>query len=82
MPQDLVYQQKIGFPIPIREWFSSLQSHMLLSLLQSDRAKDRHIYNNQQISHFINAHQSNQGDCSRLLWLLCNLELWLQVYID
>ncbi|STP09632.1 asparagine synthase (glutamine-hydrolyzing) [Helicobacter cinaedi] len=82
MPYNLVYQQKIGFPIPIREWFSSSQSHMLLSLLQSDRAKDRHIYNNQQISHFINAHQSNQGDYSRLLWLLCNLELWLQVYID
>lgn len=80
LPNELIYQKKIGFPIPIKEYFASKQSQILYDMLYSTNARKRGIYNYKQLSKIIAQHMDNICDHSRILWLLCNLELWLQIF--
>ncbi|QCT99145.1 asparagine synthase (glutamine-hydrolyzing) [Campylobacter hyointestinalis subsp. hyointestinalis] len=79
---DIIFQRKIGFPMPIKEYFKDKKANIFWGLLRSQRAKQRGIYNIAYINNLIENHQKNIEDNSRILWVLLNLELWFIVFID
>lgn len=79
LPRELIHQSKIGFPLPIKEYFAHAKARKLYAMLFSQRALSRGIYNEKALHAVIQAHTSGAKDYSRLLWLVCNLELWLQM---
>lgn len=79
LPKELIYQSKIGFPLPIKEYFQDDKAQSLYTMLFSHKSTSRGIYNTKQLQTIIQAHKSGAKDYSRLLWLICNLELWLQM---
>lgn len=78
----IIYQKKIGFPMPIKEYFASKKAEIFWEFLRSKKAKERGFYNFAYIENLIKNHKKNLQDNSRSLWTILNLELWFRIFID
>lgn len=78
----IIYQKKIGFPMPIKEYFASKKAEIFWEFLRSKKAKERGFYNFAYIENLIKNHKENLQDNSRSLWIILNLELWFRIFID
>ena len=77
----IIYQKKIGFPMPIKEYFASKKAEIFWEFLRSKKAKERGFYNFAYIENLIKNHKENLQDNSRSLWTILNLELWFRIFI-
>jgi asparagine synthase (glutamine-hydrolysing) len=71
-------KDKMGFPVPITEWFGGPLKGFIHDTLLSARAKKRGIFTEKGLSELI----KNQQPYGRALWGALNLELWYQTFID
>ena len=78
----IIYQKKIGFPMPIKEYFASKKAEIFWEFLRSKKVKERGFYNFAYIENLIKNHKENLQDNSRNLWTILNLELWFRIFID
>ena len=78
----IIYQKKIGFPMPIKEYFASKKAEIFWEFLRSKKTKERGFYNFAYIENLIKNHKENLQDNSRSLWTILNLELWFRIFID
>ena len=68
----------MGFPVPLREWFSGELSDMVQDIFSSAKAKHRRFINNQAVMENF----GEVGRFSRKTWGLLSLELWQQQFHD
>lgn len=79
LPQQLVERRdKMGFPVPIKEWFSGSLSGYLYDVFSSQRAGSRPYLKQKAIL----AGLDDVGSFSRKLWGLLSVELWYQNFHD
>ena len=79
LPDEVVNRKdKRGFPTPINKWLSDDIKDYTLDILLSQKAKERGIYNINEIEKLIH----RMGKFNRDLWGLLNLEMWFKVFID
>ena len=72
-------KDKMGFPVPIKEWMAGGPVKEFVSdTLLSQKSKNRGIYSVQSLNDMI----SNPGVGGRQLWGALSLELWHQQFID
>ncbi len=76
--ETLERKDKMGFPVPINEWMQGPLKEFVLDIFNSQRARERGVYNIQAI----NSHISKMGKFNRDLWGAINLELWFKNLID
>ena len=77
-PEILGRKDKMGFPVPLKEWFASELNEFVLEIFASMKAKNRDFVN-------IDAVLKNFGESgqfSRKTWALLSLELWQQEFHD
>ncbi|WP_417512997.1 asparagine synthase (glutamine-hydrolyzing) [Minwuia sp.] len=79
LPRSLLERRdKMGFPVPLREWFSGELSDMVQDIFRSTKAGTREFINQDAVlKNFGNASQF-----SRKTWGLLSLELWHQQFHD
>jgi asparagine synthase (glutamine-hydrolysing) len=83
LPKELVWRNKIGFGIPLEDWFrQSGGLNSFIKYLKDDRFKDRQIYNLSFVDKLISDHLSAKANNGRILWTLLNIELWHRIFID
>ena len=71
-------RDKMGFPVPLKEWFSGELRDFVLDTFSSASAKDRSFMNTEAvIKNF-----DNEAQFSRKAWGLLSLELWHQKFHD
>ena len=77
---DVVYkrQDKMGFPVPIDEWFRGPLRDFIGDILLSDRARQRGLYRMDGVERLILKEQR----FGRQIWGLLCLELWHRAFID
>jgi asparagine synthase (glutamine-hydrolysing) len=77
---EVVYnrQDKMGFPVPIGQWFRGPLRDFLGDILLSDRARQRGLYRMDGIERMIIREQR----FGRQIWGLLCLELWYRAFID
>ena len=77
---DSVYnrQDKMGFPVPVGEWFRGPLKDFLGDILLSDRARQRGLYKMEGVERLIVREQR----FGRQIWGLLCLELWHRAFID
>lgn len=69
---------KMGFPVPLKEWFSTDLKDKVVSVFEHARDKDRpHIVTDEVLKNV-----GNEGQFSRKIWGLLSLELWHQQFHD
>jgi asparagine synthase (glutamine-hydrolysing) len=79
LPQQLMQRRdKMGFPVPLKEWFSGGLSDLLQDVFRSDAARTRQFMNSDKVLENI----GTMGAFSRKIWGLLSLELWHQMFHD
>ncbi len=76
-------RKKIGFPLPLDDWFRKDFDIMnLLKYIQDEKFYSRNIYNHKFVEKLIENHLNKKQNFGRELWVLLNVELWHRVFID
>jgi len=79
VPQNILDRKdKMGFPIPINEWFAGPLKDFIHDILSTQKARERGIFTEQGLTELLKPQQQY----GRALWGALNLELWLQTFID
>jgi asparagine synthase (glutamine-hydrolysing) len=71
-------RDKMGFPVPLKEWFSGELHDLLQDMFRSRNARQRPFVN----THAVITNIDNSGRFSRKVWGLLSLELWQQIFHD
>jgi len=69
---------KMGFPVPLKEWFSGPLKDFIYDVLLSKKTCERGIFSKEVLSELLISHQPY----GRALWGALNLELWFRTFID
>ena len=76
LPAELVERPKMGFAVPIREWFLGPLSDRFTQLALAPDAFLRDVLDQAVAGRLLHEHRSGEHDNGRQLWQLLTLELW------
>lgn len=77
--QVLARKDKMGFPVPLAEWYAAGPVRALVvDTLTSAAARNRGIYRSDQVETLL----ASEGRFDRRIWGLLCLELWFQTFVD
>ncbi len=79
LPQELMQRRdKMGFPVPLKEWFSGELKDMVSDIFLTQNNRHREFFNSEAIL----ANFDKAERFSRKVWGLLSLELWHQMFHD
>ncbi len=82
LPEVIIGRRKMGFGVPLDQWFRGQLSEFLRDILLSRRAEQRGYFKRAAIERLIDAHIGGGSDHQYRLWNLLMLELWHRRFID
>ena len=82
VPREVIYRRKMGFGVPIGNWFRGEMKDFLCEVLLSEKSMNRGIIKPEMIKKYVDEHISAKRDHAQQLWTLLMLELWFQKFID
>jgi len=82
VPKQNIHRRKMGFGLPIGEWFRSELKELINQTLLSKSFFDRGYFKPDAIKMLIKAHLDRNRDYTFQIWTLLMLELWHQKFID
>ena len=82
LPKENTHRRKMGFGVPVGEWFRGELKKFLCDNLLSERSLKRGYFAASAIKEMIRLHTEKQKDYSFQLWALLMLELWHKRFID
>ena len=82
VPPEVIYRRKMGFGVPIAEWFRTSLKDFLRERLLSETALKRGLFHPQIVNRLVDEHISGREDHGWRLWTLLMLELWFERFID
>ena len=71
-------KDKMGFPVPLMEWFNDPIKDFVMDILFSAKTKERGFFNTGGLKYLLN----NQTQFGRQLWGALCLELWFEEFLD
>jgi asparagine synthase (glutamine-hydrolysing) len=79
LPQEIALRRdKMGFPVPLKEWFSRDLKDLVQDTFRSCSARPRPYFNADAVL----ANFEGTGRFSRKIWGLLSLELWHAIFHD
>ncbi|MBX7171207.1 MAG: asparagine synthase (glutamine-hydrolyzing) [Pyrinomonadaceae bacterium] len=81
LPDEILYRQKMGFPVPVGNWFRNEFKHIIDEYVLSDRSLSRGIFNDDLLNEIVAKHNAGENHDERL-WHLVNFEIWQRQFID
>jgi len=79
LPDEIVNRRdKMGFPVPLKEWFAGELKDFVSDIFNSQAAKTRPFFNADAVL----ANFEKGGRFSRKIWGLMSLEIWHQTFHD
>lgn len=82
LPEDIINRKKVGFYIPIGDWFKNDLKNMVEDHLLSSRFLNRGIFKKSEIEKMIHLHSNSIQNNEKEIWMLLNLEIWFRTFID
>jgi len=82
LPSENLTRSKMGFGVPIGQWFRGELKSFLAETVLSERALGRGYFKRGAINHLVEEHTDGRRDYAHQLWTLLMLELWHQEFID
>ncbi len=71
-------RDKMGFPVPLQEWFSDGLQDFVMDIFSSEAARSRPFLRSSEVMHAV----GNEARFSRKTWGLLNLEIWHRRFQD
>lgn len=82
VPKENIYRGKMGFGVPIGDWFRSELRDLLSETILSKTSFSRGYFNPDAVGNMVKLHIERKADYSFQLWALLMLELWHQRFAD
>jgi len=82
LPYEILRRGKMGFGVPIDNWFRKELKNYCYEILLSDKCVRRGFFRKEYVKKILDdqsQYKSNSGD---KIWALLNLELWHRIFID
>ena len=73
---------KLGFVVPIRDWFRTRPDSTVLPVLLSAQCRERGLFNPKALERALRRHMSGQVDLSNQIFRWLTLELWCRNALD
>jgi asparagine synthase (glutamine-hydrolysing) len=80
LPAAILERPKVGFRVPVNEWFRGSMRGYLIEHLTGQGSRTRDYYHPQVLQRYLDEHMSGQQNHEKLLWSLLNLEVWHREY--
>ena len=81
VPESLFERPKMGFGVPIEDWFRSELKEMLLDYLSQERLKREGLFDEALVEEKIREHLSGQANHQYRLWALLMWEMWRERWL-
>ena len=82
LPGDILSRRKMGFGVPLGDWFRGELRELVRDVLLSQAARERGMFRPEAIARLLDAHDAGRRDYSARLWALVCLELWMGQWLD
>ena len=81
LPKEIIERKKVGFPVPLKNWFGSGSIDEVTNNLLKGRLVSSGLIEREKIEK-LTSEEEQEGQNSMLLWMLINLEIFLSSYPD
>jgi asparagine synthase (glutamine-hydrolysing) len=81
LPKAILERPKVGFRVPVNEWFRGPMKDYLYEHLTSSNSMTRDYYKPAELHRILKEHVSGNQNHEKLLWCLLNLEIWHREYV-
>ena len=75
MPETIVNRKKVGFPVPLSEWFTNLQELAFELLKNTTWLKDKSLDD-------LIKESNNEIRSAQILWMFINIEMFKKIYFN
>ena len=82
VPPEVIYRRKMGFGVPIGNWFRTDMKNFVRDILLSEKCLTRGIAKREMIEKYVSEHTEAKRDHTFQIWTLLMLELWFERFID
>ena len=82
LPRPILERDKQGFMFPIAYWFRTDLYPLVSQTLEKSHFVKDGWFKKEAIQNLLTEHRTNRQDHHVRLWMLLNLELWYQLYIE
>ena len=80
LSHEILFRKKVGFRIPIDEWFRGPYRDFVREALTSEASLLNRICNRSAVCDLVDAHIDGRTNNEKILWSLMNLELFLRMF--
>lgn len=82
LPKEIIERKKVGFPVPLNEWFVERSQGYIKNTLLNKDAKLKKFFDQEKLEKWLEEKFIKKDDklFGQKIWRLFNLELWLQEY--
>ena len=81
LPAEILDRPKMGFPVPVGNWFRGPFKHIVDEYVLGKRAFDRGIFEADFVKKLVAEHNAGENHDERI-WSLVNFEIWQRRFID
>ena len=78
LPRKIITRPKVGFRVPVREWFRGELKGWVSELLLSEESVSSAYYDDVYLSEIIDGHNSGRENNEKIIWTLISLEIFLR----
>jgi asparagine synthase (glutamine-hydrolysing) len=82
LPDDVIFREKMGFGVPLDNWFKKELKAMIYDLLLDQKSTERGYFNKLFIQKILHEHVTNKWNWQYQIYNLLMLELWHREFID
>ncbi len=82
VPGEVIYRRKMGFGVPVGNWFRGEMKDFVRDVLLSDRCLTRGLFRSDAVRKYVEEHTSGERDHTFQVWTLLMLELWFREFQD
>lgn len=80
LPKRIIERKKVGFRIPINEWFRGPFKEILGDLLMSGSSELRQVFDSAVVDRYVTEHVNGRRNHEKIIWMLVNLELFFRKF--
>jgi asparagine synthase (glutamine-hydrolysing) len=81
IPERILSRPKVGFRVPVNEWFRNGMRDYLVDHLKGGGSVTRDYYDRKALDVVLADHIKGRHNHEKLLWSLLNLEIWHRQYV-
>jgi asparagine synthase (glutamine-hydrolysing) len=82
LPDEVLFREKMGFGVPLDNWFRKELKEMMYDTLLGHKSMDRGYFNKAYIQKILNEHVTRKWNWQYHIYNLLMLELWHREFID